>query len=413
MALASQTGGPNAPPTPDPTDTPTNDPGNDKFEVTPASYEFPAVCAGDTATNSFTITNQGNTDLHVDGIASTAAAFQTTPAAPPDLLVGQSATFDVVFAPSSAGKQSADIVVTANGKQETVQVFGEGRDTEISVAPRSLSFGALRVGSVSATRDVVIANTGSEPMNLTSITLTGSGDFTKGPTPPVVLQPSAQLRVPITFSPRALGKRFATLRVASDSCNAATRTVSLSGTGGQPGITVTPATLVVSAAVGTNGVPGAVTILSSGLTTLTVRSLSLTGAAADQFTMTGAPALPAALQPGDVIVLDVRFRPTSEKDPPPEATITVGSNDPKKPEVKVVVTGAYASPTPPPSPSASPSPSPTASAPAATGGGGGPDFGDYLGELAVLAIAGGVLGGLVFLRKLKFRRIRRRIAGAS
>ena len=88
--------------------------------------------------------------------------------------------------------------------------------------------------STSPARSVVVSNAGSGPLTLSSAYVGGQnpGDFaiTSPPLPPSI--PSGgSVTVSVTFSPKAVGTRSATLNVVSNGANTSYQTLDLTGTG--------------------------------------------------------------------------------------------------------------------------------------------------------------------------------------
>jgi hypothetical protein len=112
-------------------------------------------------------------------------------------------------------------------------------EPNISVTPETLDFGSEALGTTSAAQVITIANTGTGPLSINEITITGgiAVDFSKadggtcGNTFPLVLATSESCTQNVTFTPSALGGRVNTLQIVSDDPDTTTAQVALSGTG--------------------------------------------------------------------------------------------------------------------------------------------------------------------------------------
>jgi hypothetical protein len=101
-----------------------------------------------------------------------------------------------------------------------------------SPSTKSLSFGALPQGVISAEKDVVITNTGSAPLVVSAVYATGTaqGDYIVGDRCQDPVAVGGTCEIGIRFAPQAAGARSATLKVESNA-SGSPATVSLSGTG--------------------------------------------------------------------------------------------------------------------------------------------------------------------------------------
>jgi hypothetical protein len=107
----------------------------------------------------------------------------------------------------------------------------------VDIQPGSKNYGTLSVGST-LDQTFTVTNTGTATLHVsgTSVTNLGAGtsagefSITNGVSA-FTLAPNATQAVIVRFAPAAAGARSATLRLASDDPNAATKDVSLSGTG--------------------------------------------------------------------------------------------------------------------------------------------------------------------------------------
>ncbi|MEK7752986.1 MAG: SBBP repeat-containing protein, partial [Acidobacteriota bacterium] len=104
----------------------------------------------------------------------------------------------------------------------------------VTLNPASLSFGNQNVGTTSASKTVTLTNSGTAPLVITTVTLTGAkpGDFNKtGDTcAGATIAAGNTCTMTVTFAPTALGSRSAALSV-TDNAPDSPQSVPLSGTG--------------------------------------------------------------------------------------------------------------------------------------------------------------------------------------
>jgi hypothetical protein len=145
----------------------------------------------------------------------------------------------------------------------------------VTLSPTSLTFASQAVGTVSPPQTVIVTNSGVS--TLTIYTIVASGDYGLTSTCQVTLSAGRKCSIIVTFAPSASGTRTGTVTV-TDSAPGSPQTVSLTGTGIAPTVTLSPATLTFAAQlVGTTSPPQTVTLTNTGTAALTVSTISMTG----------------------------------------------------------------------------------------------------------------------------------------
>ena len=176
-----------------------------------------------------------------------------------------------------------------------------------------LAFGNQVVGTTSAGQVAELENSGGATLNISAISITGvnAADFSKTTTCGSTLAPGANCTITVRFTPSALGTRSATLAV-SDDAPLSPQTVDLNGTGvnSAPAVTLTPGSLSFgSQVIGTSSASQAVTLRNTGGSSLTVSSIGLSGANANNFSQSNN--CPGTLAAGASCVINVTFVPLS------------------------------------------------------------------------------------------------------
>ncbi|PYV29263.1 MAG: hypothetical protein DMG22_23445, partial [Acidobacteria bacterium] len=164
--------------------------------------------------------------------------------------------------------------------------------TKIHVSPASLSatslsFATQTVGTTSPQQQITVSNNGSLTLTITGVPITGANPSDFSLTTNCVnnvLSQGQSCNVQMTFAPTASGTRTATLSVAADSSGSPPQTVSLTGNGVQPVVTLSPTSLSFgNQQTGTSSSPQGVTLSNTGNTELNNLVISITGTNADQF----------------------------------------------------------------------------------------------------------------------------------
>ncbi|HNT74232.1 MAG TPA: choice-of-anchor D domain-containing protein [Anaerolineae bacterium] len=320
--------------------------------VAPLALDFGEqdVTAGPTLAQCVTVTNTGNADLHVTGIALTgdaAADFLITSGGAPITLTGHSThTIHIAFDPMTMGAKAAQLQILSDATgQATVNVALSGVGAaapEIVVAPFALDFGEQEVDyGPTLSQTVTITNVGSTDLHLTAVGLTGddAAEFTiaddTGETP---LTPGAVRRVQVAFAPISAGVKTATLTIHSNDADEPTVAVALSGTGLAAEIVVTPLALDFGEQEVDDGptLSQTVTITNVGSTDLHLTAVGLTGDDAAEFAIaddTGE----TTLTPGGTRRVQVAFAPVSAG--VKTATLTIHSDDADEDTVNVTLSG--------------------------------------------------------------------------
>jgi hypothetical protein len=109
------------------------------------------------------------------------------------------------------------------------------------------------MGTTSAAQSVTLTNTGNAALSISSIGLAGanSEDFSQTNTCGSGVAAGANCSISVTFAPTAAGTRSASVSIA-DNASGSPQTISLSGTGAQPGTPPGTYPIVVSAVCATD-----------------------------------------------------------------------------------------------------------------------------------------------------------------
>jgi hypothetical protein len=232
------------------------------------------------------------------------------------ITAGGSCTVVVTFTPIAIGARSASVSVVSNAAgNPSVTLSGTGSATPvpgISITPASLGFGNQPVNSTSAAQVFTVTNTGNAALVLNQITRAGANaaDFaTAGSCASGVSVPAGQnCTLAITFSPSAAGLRGASVSVTS---NASTQTVSVSGTGTTPALTLSETNHdFQSRAVG-SATERAITLTNTGTATLALNQVSRTGTHAADFATAGTCANGVSVPAGQSCTLSIIFSPSA------------------------------------------------------------------------------------------------------
>ena len=296
--------------------------------LSPTSLAFGNRVVGTTsAAQDVTVTNSGTAPLTINSIgvaganAGDFAQTNTCPLAPSTLAVGASCTISATFTPSATGSRTASVSIAddAPGGPHTVALSGTGIASGVTLAPTAIDFGNQLIGTTSSAQNATLTNSGTAPLTISSIGVSGpnAGDFAQTntcPLAPSTLAVGASCTISATFAPTTTGGRAASISIADDAPGTP-HSVALSGTGvaAAPAVTLAPASLGFGQQpVGTSSSPQDVTLTNSGTAALTITSVGIDGANTGDFSQTNAcPLAPSTLAAGASCTISVTFGPTA------------------------------------------------------------------------------------------------------
>jgi hypothetical protein len=215
----------------------------------PTSVSFGNQIVGVTsAASTVTLSNNHSVALSISSIgitgtnASDFAQINNCPMGSNTLAAGSSCTISVTFTPGGIGGRSANLTFTDNaaGSPQSVALSGTGAVAApvVSLSPTSVSFGSVSVGSSSAAQTITLTNSGTTPLSMSSIALTGTNasDFAQTNTCPSgsnTLAAGSSCTISVTFAPGGSGGRSANLTFTDNAADSP-QAVALTGTGITP-----------------------------------------------------------------------------------------------------------------------------------------------------------------------------------
>ncbi len=244
--------------------------------LAPASLTFSSTPVGRSGlAQSATLTNAGNASLTIGNI-QTSGDFSQTNTCSNSLAAGSSCSISVVFTPSAEGTRTGSLTVSDNSQTstQTVNLTGTGTAGTLVVTSSSLSFSSVQVGS-SASQSLTVSNTGNAAASINGLQITG--DYTQINNCPSLISGGANCTITVVFTPTAAGTRSGVLTLTSGA-QSTQQTVSLSGTGIQGDLVVSPTSLAFSSTpLGTLSASQAVVLKNSGGASLSLGGVQIAG----------------------------------------------------------------------------------------------------------------------------------------
>jgi ASPM-SPD-2-Hydin domain-containing protein/centrosomal CEP192-like protein len=303
---------------------------------------------------SVQLTNDGDSPLTISTFRITgdnADDFHQSiacPVGPDTLAAGGSCTVYVSFTSTVAGAESAVLAIgdDAVSSPQNISLSGTGVATpNVQLSPGSLSFGAIQVGARSAAQTVTLANRGTAPLALSSISISGqnAAEFSRTATTCAIggeVQAGMSCTVDVTFAPQSGGDKQATLSFG-DNAGDAPESVSLTGTGTAtpaPSVSLSPSGVVFgSQMVGTSSAAQTVTLTNTGGAALSLAGIGVAGADPGDFAQTNT--CPVSLAAGSSCTVSVTFSPAAPG--ARSGSLTVADNAGDSPQT-VALSGAAA-----------------------------------------------------------------------
>ena len=229
----------------------------------------------------------------------------------------------------------------------------------VSLSATSLYFGEYAVGTTGGPKVLSMTNSGTAPLTITSVTVTGSDarDFAQTNNCGDSLAAGANCSVKVTFKPSAVGTRTSYLRVL-DNLSGNPQEVILSGTARSDAPVVTLSATSVNFGtypVGVTAGPEVLSVTNSGNATLKLASFTFAGANAGDFPQT--TTCGGTLTAGDKCLVSVTFKPTAAGTR--TCTLNISDNAAASPQMVTLsgtATAKSSTPDTPTSPNASLSP---------------------------------------------------------
>jgi hypothetical protein len=282
----------------------------------PGALTFPETCGSSTSTATLNVCNTGKENLEVDSITSSNPRFAvTTPSSGYPVVISPDFCFpfQATFTPTTPGPQSATFTIVSNDTvNPSVQVAASatGGQPLLSLTG-SGEFGAICSGAA-AERVINVCNTGTCPLNVTSVAPSCS-DFSVVNNPfPATVGAGECVPVTVRYEPDSLGNHSCNLVVTT---SAGTQNLPLSASTPAPLLSVGPdlafpATVTQSVGACQSALP--VLITNTGMCPATVNAITIGGPEAANYSLAGAPATPITIAPGEQVgegALKAVFRP--------------------------------------------------------------------------------------------------------
>ena len=249
-----------------------------------------------------------------------------------------SCTVTVTFTPGDSGSRSATLYIYDSDATSPQQVAlsGTGIEPIATLAPPSLSFGNVTVGTTSPAQTLTLTNSGTASLSVTAITITQSTAFAQTNNCGSSLAAGSSCKINVTYSPAGTWTSLGTLSV-SDNAAPPSQQASLTGTGIQSQVKLSTKSLSFGNEVwnATSGAK-AVTVTNTGTANLKFTSIAVTGSNLGDFAQSNNCG--NSIVPNASCTINVTFTPTALGTR--SANVTLTDNAPDSPQtVSLIGTG--------------------------------------------------------------------------
>jgi hypothetical protein len=301
----------------------------------PTSFVFGTVADGTSQSQNETITNGSSQSFTISQASFSVAGYSTTGLTLPlTLAPNQSATFAVVFAPTTAGADNGTLALTISGSASAIDFSLSGIGVspgKLSASPSSLTFTNVQVGQTQSLTETV-QNTGGQNVTISQVKAAGTGFSTSGITTPVTLTPGQSTSFSVTFAPTTSGSASGSVTVTSNASNPSL-TIALSGTSVSAAtLAANPTSLTFTNVTIGQTLSRTETVQNTGGVNATISQVKASGTG---FSVSGITT-PVTLTPGQSTSFSVTFAPTTAGSASGSVTIT---SDASNPSLSVALSG--------------------------------------------------------------------------
>jgi len=297
----------------------------------PSSLTFGPLQVSSNQTLSAALSNSTGSTVTISQATATGSGFSLSGLTlPTTLTAGQSTTFSVTFAPTSAGTSTGNVAIVNSGSNPNLNIPLMGTAITpglIGANPSSVSFANVMVGS-SKSQSVTLNNSGGSGVTISQTGVSGSGFSLSGLNTPLTLNAGQSTMFSVIFAPTSAGAASGGVSITSNASNPSL-TITLSGTGtaGSGQLSISPASINFGNVVdGTSHSQSAT--LSASTASVTVSSISLSG---PEFSVAGISP-PVTIAAGNSVPFTVTFTPQASGSA--SANATFASNASNSPTVQ-------------------------------------------------------------------------------
>src|SRR5205085_223742 len=225
---------------------------------------------------------------------------------------GGSCTISVTFTPTVSGPRSASISISDNatGSPQSVSLDRKSVVVGEECSSRRLRCPSKQVSTTSVAQTITVSNSGSAALSITGVGVTGTNaaEFSQSNTCGTSVAAGGSCTISVTFTPTVSGPRSASISI-SDNATGSPQSVSLTGKGVAPQVTLSVASLsFASLLVSTPSVAQSILFPTRRSSDLSITGVGVTGTNAVDFNQSNTCGTSVAA--GGSCTISVTFTPT-------------------------------------------------------------------------------------------------------
>ncbi len=295
--------------------------------LSPTSLSFGNQQVGvNSSAQIITLTNTGTSSLSVTSVKISSANttdFSQTNTCPSSLAANASCTISVIFNPTKTGNRSSAVKIAdnASGSPQSVAISGTGVAPVATLAPASISFKGIPVGSTSTSTPITLTNTGTASLTVTSVMATG--DFSQVNTcTSAAIAVGGNCTITASFTPTTTWSRGGSIVITDNAYNNPEQVIFLVGMGdsGAAAKVSTASLGFGSHNLGTVSSAKSFTLTNTGTAALNINSIVASG----DFAQTNN--CPPSLSAAALCTVNVTFSPSFTGSRP--GYLTINDTDP-------------------------------------------------------------------------------------
>ena len=274
----------------------------------PGNLWFGKVMVGGSNVLSARLSNTGTSNITISSVSVTGAGYSLSGLSfPMTLGPGNSAQFQVIFAPLVQGRVDGSIGFTSSASSSTlyVSLHGTGASTGVlSASPSSINFGTA---GNNVTQLAALTNTGTASVTVQQISASGSGFAVSHAALPWTLASGQSATFSISFTPTAGSTSSGSVSIVSNAYDS-TLSIPLTGAGAGAGIlNANPASDSFGSVQVGSSASQYQSVTNSGGSNVNISQANVSGSG---FSISGL-SLPITLTPGQSYTFSTAFSPKS------------------------------------------------------------------------------------------------------
>ena len=274
----------------------------------PGNLWFGKVMVGGSNVLSARLSNTGTSNITISSVSVTGAGYSLSGLSfPMTLGPGNSAQFQVIFAPLVQGRVDGSIGFTSSASSSTlyVSLHGTGASTGVlSASPSSINFGTA---GNNVTQLAALTNTGTASVTVQQISASGTGFAVSHAALPWTLASGQSANFSISFTPTAGSTSSGSVSIVSNAYDS-TLSIPLTGAGASAGIlSANPTSNSFGSVQVGSSASQYQSVTNSGGSNVNISQANVSGSG---FSISGL-SLPITLTPGQSYTFSTAFSPKS------------------------------------------------------------------------------------------------------